>query len=383
MTERYLFGPGVVNGAVMTSILARTSSGGTTAWYLADKLGSVRDIVRTTGSELDHIVYDGFGNIVTETDAANGDRFKFAGMQYDATTGQYYDHARWYASSVGRFLILDPKGFAAGDTNIFRYVGNDPTAATDPGGEDGGITLLGLGLVGLGLLCAGGCSTTPPPLGPPLIVVHAPAGTTAFPQGTSYTAIQNNTNQILGNNLIGPQLSIINSGPTKQTGWIWNYNTNVWEFHLNLVYDFTPVKLEGTPPMSNPTGYSIQFNVAAYDRISQDEVKNATQLSLSLSNLLIHESIWHGVLWQIDQEGSPANSLPSTEGGSPTMPIGLTPNQVSQINKKFVYVPMPMPAPGEPGINQAHPNDPSKVGRFPHVRTATRAECGLALRRDK
>ena len=94
MTERYLFGPGVVNGAVMTSILARTSSGGTTAWYLTDNLGSVRDIVSTSGSELDHIVYDSFGNIVTETDVSNGDRFKFAGMQYDATSGQYFDNLR-------------------------------------------------------------------------------------------------------------------------------------------------------------------------------------------------------------------------------------------------------------------------------------------------
>ena len=54
---------------------------------------------------LDHIVYDSFGNIVTETDAANGDRFKFAGMQYDATTGQYYDHARWYSPAIGRFAV--------------------------------------------------------------------------------------------------------------------------------------------------------------------------------------------------------------------------------------------------------------------------------------
>ena len=33
----------------MTAILARTSSGGTTAWYLTDKLGSVRDIVEHVG----------------------------------------------------------------------------------------------------------------------------------------------------------------------------------------------------------------------------------------------------------------------------------------------------------------------------------------------
>ena len=53
--------------------------------------GSVRDIVSSSGSVLDHIVYDSFGNILTETNASNGDRFKFAGMQYDSTTGQYYD----------------------------------------------------------------------------------------------------------------------------------------------------------------------------------------------------------------------------------------------------------------------------------------------------
>jgi RHS repeat-associated protein len=135
LTERYLFGAGVVNGAVVDEILARTSSGGTTAWYLADKLGSVRDIVDTSGNVQDHIVYDSFGNIVTETNAANGDRFKFAAMQFDATTGQYYDHARWYGAGVGRFLSLDPKGLSAGDSNLLRYVFNDTTDLIDRSGE--------------------------------------------------------------------------------------------------------------------------------------------------------------------------------------------------------------------------------------------------------
>ena len=83
LTQRYLFGPGVVNGAVVDEILARTSSGGTTDWYLPDNLGSVRDIVNIAAVVQDHIVYDSFGNIVTETDATNGDRFKFAGMEYE------------------------------------------------------------------------------------------------------------------------------------------------------------------------------------------------------------------------------------------------------------------------------------------------------------
>ena len=49
--------------AVVDELLARTSSGGTTAWYLTDKLDSVRDIVSSSGSVLDHVVYDSFGNI--------------------------------------------------------------------------------------------------------------------------------------------------------------------------------------------------------------------------------------------------------------------------------------------------------------------------------
>ena len=45
LLTRYLYGPGVITGAVVDEILARTSSGGTTAWYLPDNLGSGPDIV--------------------------------------------------------------------------------------------------------------------------------------------------------------------------------------------------------------------------------------------------------------------------------------------------------------------------------------------------
>ena len=41
---------------------------------------------------------------------------------------------RWYDAGVGRWLSQDPIGFAAGDANLYRYVGNGATNATDPDG---------------------------------------------------------------------------------------------------------------------------------------------------------------------------------------------------------------------------------------------------------
>jgi hypothetical protein len=67
LLTRYVSGPGMVNGAAVDELLSRTSSGGTTAWYLTDKLDSVRDVVSSSGTVLDHVVYDSFGNFVTET----------------------------------------------------------------------------------------------------------------------------------------------------------------------------------------------------------------------------------------------------------------------------------------------------------------------------
>ena len=89
-------------------------AGGATTWYITDKLGSVEDFVSTSGTVLDHVTYDSFGNIVTQTNASNADRFLFAGMEYDSGTGLYHDHARYYDSVTGRFVSPDPKGFTRG-----------------------------------------------------------------------------------------------------------------------------------------------------------------------------------------------------------------------------------------------------------------------------
>ena len=130
LKTRYLYGPAI------DELLARTDSGGTTAWYLTDRLGSVRDLASTSGAALDHLAYDAYGNIVSESNPTNGDRFKWTAREWDGTTGLQFNRHRYYAPSVGRWTQLDPIGFRGGDSCMFRYVFNQSTGMLDPQGHD-------------------------------------------------------------------------------------------------------------------------------------------------------------------------------------------------------------------------------------------------------
>ena len=88
------------------------------------------------GTVLDHVMFDSFGNMQSQSSAADASRFGYTGQQQDAETGLEYDHARYYDPSTGRFLSTDPKGYAAGDDNLYRYVGNNPLTRTDPTGME-------------------------------------------------------------------------------------------------------------------------------------------------------------------------------------------------------------------------------------------------------
>lgn len=129
LVARYLSGPLVDN------LLARDTPGKGLAFYVADRLGTIRDITDATGKVIDHIDYDAYGQVTGETNPAAGDRFKYTGQVYDVETGLDYFRARYYDPGTGRFLTPDSLGFRSGDTNLYRYVGNDPTNAIDPTGH--------------------------------------------------------------------------------------------------------------------------------------------------------------------------------------------------------------------------------------------------------
>jgi RHS repeat-associated protein len=96
-----------------------------------DYLGSIKDIIDDNGTILSHLSYDSFGRVTGRT--GNIDfRYGYTGREWDKDTGLNYYRARYYDPNTGTFIGVDPIGFGAGDTNLYRYVGNNPTNFIDP-----------------------------------------------------------------------------------------------------------------------------------------------------------------------------------------------------------------------------------------------------------
>jgi RHS repeat-associated protein len=125
-THRYLYGTAV------DQVLADET--GVSNWMLGDNQGSIRDVVDGNGSLVNHVVYDSFGKVQSQSNAGYDLRFGYTGREQDGETGLDYYRARYYDASNGRFISEDPLGFGAGDGNLTRYVGNSPVNAIDPSG---------------------------------------------------------------------------------------------------------------------------------------------------------------------------------------------------------------------------------------------------------
>ncbi len=138
ITNRYLHGPD------FDQVFADESSVDGILWALADNLGTVRDWVEyddmtDTTSVANRLDYDAFGNIVSQSNPNHTTQFGFTGQDWDADVGLYHysdgeGNGRWYDPVSGTFTKPDDAGFTAGDVNLYRYVGNGPTNATDPSG---------------------------------------------------------------------------------------------------------------------------------------------------------------------------------------------------------------------------------------------------------
>ncbi|MEM8677819.1 MAG: RHS repeat-associated core domain-containing protein, partial [Planctomycetota bacterium] len=133
LTKRYLWSDQVDELLAQESVNGLPGEG-ELRWALGDHLGTVRDVVDETGQVLNHRTYDAFGTLVHETQGDDDVPFGFTGKYFDDATGLQNNWHRWYDAEGGKWISDDPIGFAAGDANLSRYVGNAVTLQTDPSG---------------------------------------------------------------------------------------------------------------------------------------------------------------------------------------------------------------------------------------------------------
>ncbi|REJ64954.1 MAG: RHS repeat-associated core domain-containing protein [Planctomycetota bacterium] len=168
LTNRYLWA-NAVDQILADEQVTTLSSAGDVYWPLTDNQGTVRQLAFYDSGSGDTTIqryweYDSFGNVTSETAAAVDHLFGYTGRAFDDATGLQNNLHRWYDPVTGRWASEDPIGFAAGDANLYRYVGNGPTNGVDPTGlEDP----LGLGslLDTFGNTSSQHDDWTPPPVG--------------------------------------------------------------------------------------------------------------------------------------------------------------------------------------------------------------------------
>jgi RHS repeat-associated protein len=138
MTKRYLVGLGLDD-------VWAFRQGSTDEFLLKDALnGSVMAVVDPASLSIKVAYaytrfgdnYLQFGQRYQKPGTTSTNNLMFAGREQDLPSPYelYYFRGRYYATDIQRFLSEDPIGFAGGDTNLYRYNGNNPLIGNDPTG---------------------------------------------------------------------------------------------------------------------------------------------------------------------------------------------------------------------------------------------------------
>ncbi len=140
LRTRQIFNVGMEAGTEETPLVRIDQTNASDApgvyWTLTDRMGSVSYVLNNSDALKDTTTYDAWGNVLNSTGPSYLGMYTWDGYQYDTVSGLYFDHARVYDPTSQRWMEQDPMGFDAGDSNLYRYVNNAPTMATDPSGMD-------------------------------------------------------------------------------------------------------------------------------------------------------------------------------------------------------------------------------------------------------
>jgi RHS repeat-associated protein len=109
-------------------------TGSTKLYYFKDHLGSVRDVIDSTGSLRARYDYDPYG-IETKVSGDLDVEYGFAGLHRHRASGLALAMYRAYDPRMGRWLSRDPLA-ESGGLNLYAYCGGRPIFAVDPWGLD-------------------------------------------------------------------------------------------------------------------------------------------------------------------------------------------------------------------------------------------------------
>ena len=137
--------------------LDRNGASGSPFFYIVDGLGSVRQVVNSSGTVTDSLTLDEYGVVTGYTGTSPNLHHGFigslgvwnetgspAGAPVSAL-GLNLMGQRWYSASLGRFITRDPIGFDGG-LNLYGYVRGNPTGYADPYGLDVSDDLMDIGI---------------------------------------------------------------------------------------------------------------------------------------------------------------------------------------------------------------------------------------------
>lgn len=133
-----------------------TRQNGQVYYYQNDHRGTPTRIIAKSGEVVWQAQYDTFGLFYpNKTEIHNP--IRMPGQYHDEESGLYYNYARYYDPTIGRYITEDPLGIAGDGPNVYTYALNNPHTLIDPLGK---CALAGAILGGLGNLAgsaASGC----------------------------------------------------------------------------------------------------------------------------------------------------------------------------------------------------------------------------------
>jgi RHS repeat-associated protein len=123
----------------------RDAATGNVYYFLSDMLGSSSVVTDAAGNIQNESDFYPYGGESTITNNLAGQKYKFTGKERDAESGLDDFGARYYNSTMGRFMTPDwsakaePVPYAKlanpQSLNLYAYVGNNPASMTDPNGH--------------------------------------------------------------------------------------------------------------------------------------------------------------------------------------------------------------------------------------------------------